>query len=81
MHGECGGIAGERMGLGAKCEGNPGEHMGTGAEPGECKEMQGNAKGTYQSRCKVPWECRGMLGERMGWVQSTRGMQGNAREC
>ena len=31
--------------------------------------MQGNARGTYGSRCKVTGECRG-----------SRGMQGNARE-
>ena len=30
--------------------------------PGECKGMQGIARGTYDSGCYVPWECREMQG-------------------
>ena len=61
----------------------------------ECREIQGNAKGMYGSGCKLPGECRGMPGERMGvgakcqgnqvnvkeWVQSAWEMQVNAGEC
>ena len=52
--GECMGMPGEHMEVGAKCQGNareckrmPGEHMGVGAVPWECREIQGNARGTY----------------------------------
>ena len=48
--------------------------------PGECREMQGNARGTYGSEWKVPGECgecRGMPGKRIA-VSVKR--QGNAGE-
>ena len=50
--------------------------------------MQGNSRKTYGTRCKLTRECWGMqenAGEYQGnirqWVQSARGMQGNAGEC
>ena len=40
--------------------------MRVGTVPGECREMQGNAKGVKGSGHKVTVECRGMPGERKG---------------
>ena len=48
--------------------------------PGKCRGMQGNARGTYGSGCKVLGDCMGMPGERE-YVQSARGMHGNAGKC
>ena len=50
------GMPGERTRVEAKCQGNA----------GECRGMQGNARATYGSGCKLPGE--------------SRVMQGNARE-
>ena len=46
--GECRAISGERTVVGAKCQRNA----------RECTGMQGNARETYGSECKVPGECR-----------------------
>ena len=43
--------------------------------------MQGNARGTYGSGCKVPGEYRAMAVDLWEWVQSVRGMLGNTGEC
>ena len=58
----------------------PGERTRDCKLPGECREMQGNARGTYGSGCKVPGECgecRGMQGKRIGVSVKC---QGNAEE-
>ena len=63
-----------------------GNARGTQENAGEYRGIQGNARGTYGSGCKVPAECWRMLGN-VGicqgnvqeWVQSARGIQGNAR--
>ena len=77
--GKCREMPDERMGVGANCQGNagecrrmPGERTVVGSVPGECRGIQGNAKETYGSECKLPGECRecrecrGMPGECMG---------------
>ena len=43
--------------------------------------MQGNARGTYGSGCKVPGDYRGMSGELMGVGVNCLGNGGNAGEC
>ena len=48
--GECRGMPGERMAVGANSQGN-------------ARERKKNARGTYGSECKVPGECRGMTRE------------------
>ena len=45
-------MPGERTRVKAKCQENAGESRG----------LQGNARGTYGSGCKVPGECWGMQG-------------------
>ena len=83
-------MPGERSGM----QGNAGEYRGiqgndrgtygSGCKvPGECWGIQGNARGSMG----VGVNCQGNqenAGERMGWVYSARGMQGdyqgNARE-
>ena len=51
---------------------------------GEYRGIQGNARGTYGSGCKVPgecWECRWMPRERMGVGVNCQGNAVNAGEC
>ena len=43
--------------------------------------MQGNGRGTYGSGCKVPGECRGMPGKRMGVGANCQGNAWKAGEC
>ena len=43
--------------------------------------MQGNARVTYGSGCKLPGECRGLPGERMVVGAKCQGNAGNAGEC
>ena len=64
-------------------KGNAGECQGNAEE---YRGIQGNARGTCGSGCKMPSECWGMLGKAgirqenvQKWVQSVRGIQGNAR--
>ena len=67
-------MSGERTRVEAKRQGNA----------GECRGIQGNARGTYGSGCKVPgecWDCRGMPRERMGVGVNCQGNAGNAGEC
>ena len=67
-------MSGERTRVEAKRQGNA----------RECRGIQGNARGTYGSGCKVPgecWECRGMPRERMGVGVNCQGNAGNAGEC
>ena len=91
--GKCREMPGERMGVGANCQGNAGERTVVGAVPGnaeECRGIQGNARETYGSECKLLgecrecWGCRGMPGIRMEvGVECQRNAgdyQGNARE-
>ena len=67
--------------------GNAGECQGNIREWVQyARGMQGNAKGMYRSGYKVPGECRGMPGERIGVgtkcqenARECRGMQENAR--
>ena len=66
----------------------PGEHMSVDAKfqrnAGEFRGIQGNARGTYGSGCKLPGECgecRGMPGGRMGVGVNCQGRAGNAGEC
>ena len=54
--------------------------MGVGAVPGECRGMQGNARGTYGYVWNVPGECRGTYGSGCKVPWECRGMQGNVRE-
>ena len=64
---KCQGNAGECMGMGAKCHGNAGEYQGNVSEwVQSARGMLENARGTYVSGCKVPGECKGIAGERMG---------------
>ena len=49
-----------------ECQGNVRERVQI------ARGMQGNARGTYRSGCKVTGECRGMQGNAGEW----RGMQG-----
>ena len=61
----------------------PGELIGVGAKCRECWGIQGKAKGTYGSGCKLPGncsECRGMPGERMRVEEGHKGMQENVGE-
>ena len=69
----------ERTRVDAKRQGNA----------GECREyrgmqgIQGNARGTYGSGCKVSgecWECRGMPRERMRVGVNCQGNAGNVWE-
>ena len=56
----------------------------TQGNAGEYRRIQGNAKGTYGSGCKVPeecWERRGMPRERMGVGVNCQGNAGNEGEC
>ena len=57
--------------MGVKCQGNT----------RECRRMQGNARGTYGSGCKVPGECRGMcVGAKYpGNAGECRGMPGERK--
>ena len=55
--------------MGAKREGNS----------GECRGMQGNARGTYGSWCKEPGEYRGMPEELMGVDAKCHGNAGEYR--
>ena len=67
-------MPGERTRVEAKCQGNA----------GECREIQGNARGTYGSGCKVPGKCWGMQGNVRGTYGSgykRQGNAGNAGEC
>ena len=52
---------------------------------GECKEIQGNARRTYGSWCKMPGEWLGNVEQFQGnvweWVQTAMGKQGNAGDC
>ena len=76
-------MSGERTRVEAKRQGNAGERRGMQGNTGKCQGnvwewvqsargmlgMQGDAKETYGSGCKLPGECRecrGMLGKRMG---------------
>ena len=43
--------------------------------------MQGNARGTYGSGCKVPGECSGMQGNAREHMGVGAKCQGNAGEC
>ena len=43
--------------------------------------MQGNARGTYGSRCIAPDECRKLTGECKGGDIKCQGNEGNAKEC
>ena len=43
--------------------------------------MQGNARGTYGSGCKLPGEYRGMPGELMGVGANCQGNAWKAGEC
>ena len=63
---DCRVMPGERMGVGAKCQGMQGGGGGQCKVQGEYRVMQRNARGMHGSGCKVPWECRGMPGERIG---------------
>ena len=70
-------MLGERTREEAKCQGNA----------GECRGIQGYARGTYTSGCKVPGECWGLQGNPRGTNGSgcklpgeCRGMLGNAKE-
>ena len=51
--------------------------------PGECRGIQGNARGTYGSGCKVPGECRRMQGNARETYRSVNCQvnAGNAGEC
>ena len=53
----------------------------TQGNAGECRGIQGNARGTYGSGCKVPGECWGMPGERTGVGVNCQGNAGIAGEC
>ena len=64
-------MPGERMRVEAKCQENA----------GECRGIQGNARGTYGSGCKEPGKCRGMPRERMGVGINCQGNAGNAGGC
>ena len=52
-------VPGEHMGVCAKCQENAGECQGNVWEwVQSARGMQGNARGTYRSGCKIPGECR-----------------------
>ena len=77
MPGECKGIQGNT----GKCQGNVWEWVQSARG---MLGMQGDAKGTYGSGCKLPGECsecRGMPRERMGVGVNCQGIAGNAVEC
>ena len=73
-------MPGERTRVEAKCQGNAGECRGIQRNTGKCQwniwelvqsargmlGMQGNARDTYGSGCRVPEECRGLLGKCKG---------------
>ena len=59
----------------------PGERTRGRKLPGECRGMQGNARGTYGSGCKVPGECRGMQGNAKETYRSECELPGECREC
>ena len=74
------------MGVGVNCQGNAvnagecqrneWERVYSAKVQGEYRGMQGKARGTHGSGCKVPGECRGMPRERMGDCAKC---QGNVR--
>ena len=91
--GEWRGIPLECMVVGEKCQGNtlregeckgmPGERTRGCKLQGECRGIQGNARGTYGSGCKVPGECRRMQGNARETYRSVNCQvnAGNAGEC
>ena len=62
-------MPGERTRVEAKCQGNA----------VECREIEGNDRGTYGSGCKVPVECTEMQGNARETYGSVK-CQGNAEE-
>ena len=77
MPGECKGIQGNS----GKCQGNIREWVQSARG---MLGMQGDAKGTYGSGCKLPGEyreCRGMPRECMRVGVNCQGNAGNAGEC
>ena len=57
-----------------ECQGNVRERLQI------ARGMQGNARGTYGSGCKVPGECGGMQENARETYRSVK-CQGNAGEC
>ena len=64
-------MPGEHTSVDAKCQGNAGEFRG----------IQGNARVTYGSGCKVPGECWGMQVNARGTYGSGCKLPGESREC
>ena len=53
----------------------------TQGNAGECRGIQGNARGTYGSGCKVPGECWGMQGNARETYGSGCKLPGECRDC